>query len=206
MILVTGIGHSGTSYLMQIFEEAGIRIRPKHWEKDTDGLEIMKDTRLIQSIEKGHTEWPDAVKSVGQFSFNLEQNVKKYQWDVTHLFICIRDMEQSMQKRVKKKMITRKALGISPEEYAMLDDNLKYKRQVQQLYAIVGAATWQAAELAIPSTVICNPCAAQDWGYFKDQVAEPVQAYGVCESDLRMAWKTIVDTDKIIDWKHEHQR
>ena len=69
MILVTGTGDSGTTFIWAMLRELGYTTDPTGIDRPC--FELLRYDSLRPKLESGELEWPQVVKHLGGFCYNL---------------------------------------------------------------------------------------------------------------------------------------
>lgn len=167
LILITGISHTGSSVLLLLFEALGFSIGrsqfPDPW------LELLRDPRVNAMIDRGETPpWPQVIKHLGGFCYHINEHVDRWGWKVDHIFVMMRDLEESVRRRVKYKGgrdMTPKAYGYSTSEWVGLTQEQKEEEARAHLKDELGALLLNIVPREYPFTCIEYPRWVQDPGY-----------------------------------------
>lgn len=92
MIVVAGPGNCGTSYLIRVIHALGF---------DTGGhREIFREVPDEIDREGPAFNWPEAIKGTGTLCHGLKKKADLYGWDVSHIFVCYRQLAPMVESRV----------------------------------------------------------------------------------------------------------
>jgi len=167
MILITGISHTGSTALLLLLEQLGFPIGredfPDLW------LEFLRDPRVQAILERGEVPtWPRVIKHLGGFCYHLNEHVDRWGWEVEHVFVMVRDLEESVARRAKYKEgrdLTPKAYGKTQTEWAKLSEREKQGLARDHLKDELGALLFNLVPREYPFTCLFYPRWVQDAGY-----------------------------------------
>jgi len=183
MILITGSGISGTTWMWWLMKELGYTTQPTG--TDTLTYELLKHKRLVSEIVKGEREWPEVVKHLGGFLKHMNQHIDEHGWDVDHVFVMIRKMEASIDSRRSQGNLTHGSLGIPRKEFKSLHQALRDDMMKEVLKSDMGSCIYNLIERDHPFTIIRYPRAAVDRVYCWDQMREALGD--------RVKWEAFID-------------
>ena len=195
MIIVTGTGWSGSTVFLKLLRGLGYTITPEG--EGNQSYEVLKGEELVNKMIKGEVPWPDAVKHLGGMCFNLHEWVDKCGWDVDHVFLLVRPLENALAKRKAVGGMTRKSLvpPLSGEAYKALSPEQLDEATRNTLRATVGAAIHQLVERDYPFTVVNFPRFTTDRDYCWMSLA-PLYNNEQCGWDIERfeaVWDAIMD-------------
>ena len=170
MVLISGDGASGSSYLVWLLRELGFSICPKGYEhlfKDLPSgepvlYELLREQVIRDDLAKGKKiEWPDVIKNSGGFSFNLHEWVDKYNWKVDLVLIPFRGLEEGIRRRWVKdpvhNPINHKFLKVPYEKFLSMKEDEINERAREVVRERVGAAVLQCTDRDYPFSILPFP-------------------------------------------------
>jgi hypothetical protein len=174
----------------------GYSIAPPGFDlEDNEGIELMRMKQTLGRIEKGELEWPDVIKHHGGFCLNLPKYVEKYNWEIEHVFILIRNMEDAVGKRVGEKSrkadMSRKALIPVPskEVYDKMSEAELREATANTIHILTSSAIHNCEEHGYPYTIVNYPRFVTDFFY--------------CWHTLEQFYKVPPATYKMLSFKHK---
>lgn len=192
MYLISGTGHCGSTALLMLFEALGYETGNSTYPRCF--REFLRDSRVVEQLEKGETPvWPEVIKHLGGFCYNLESYIEKWDWKVDHMFILIRDLDESVNKRILSNKTTYKSLQISNEIFHSMTEEEKRIRTKEVLIHQIGSLVFSLGKLDIPSTIINYPRFAQDREYCHDKLSEGLGDI----LNFDEAYDNIINLDKV---------
>lgn len=198
MILITGISHTGSSVLLLLFEALGFSIGRK--EFPDPWLEILRDPRVTAMIEREETPpWPEVIKHLGGFCYNLNEHVDRWSWNVDHIFVMVRDLGESVRRRVKFKGgrdMSPKAFGYDPASWRALTQEAREAEIQDRLKNQIGALLFNLVPRNYPFTCIEYPRWVQDPNYAYTKLS-PALADRVTHEDFVRAFQRIIDPQRV---------
>lgn len=165
MIIVTGTGWNGSTVFLKLLRGLGFTITPPG--VDNQAYELLKDKILVDKMIKGEVPWPSAIKHLGGMCFNLNSWVDRCGWDVDHVFLLVRPLENAVARRRIVGGMTRKSLipPMNGEDYNSLSQEQLDEATRTTLRATVGAAIHELIERDYPFTVVNFPRFTTDSDY-----------------------------------------
>lgn len=151
-ILITGSGRSGTTFLMHLLTECGLDTgyTGATLESATDKTNSGAEWPLQDGIE-----FPTIIKSPG-FCIHLPSTIKRFDWNVKHVFISIRKYESVVKHHLE---------GLEEKEKRVREQQL-----IQGVAYHIGFLMEHLVFLDIPYTFIQFPRSVEDGRYLYFQL------------------------------------
>lgn len=197
---ISSTGLCGTTVLIKLFEELGYEIGNTHYPNANP--EFLKDDRVFYALKKGEeVYWPEVIKHLGGGCYNLTKYVKDWNWKLEHVFIPLRTIDQSLNKRFAKpdKYIRSKSFGISNDLFNSLSEVEKIDGMRNILFKQIGSLIFQCIELDVPITILNYPRFVLDkeycWSLLDDFIEGPMTW-----KKFDKAFTKIVDPEKVHEY------
>lgn len=204
MILISGDGASGSSYLVWLLRELGFSNCPKGYELpdlpsgEPVTYELLREKRIQDNMDKIDWSTVGVIKHLGGFSYDLSKWVKKYNWHVDHVFIVTRKLEEGIRRRwlwdPVNHPISHKFLGVTLEEFQKMDKEQIDARARHQVRERIGSAVLECIEMELPFTVMGFPRFAEEPAYLYSCLRPVI---GNNYQKFRAAYDKVTDLRKV---------
>ena len=170
MLLISGDGGSGSSYLVWLLRELGKSICPKGYEQYFQDLptgepvlyELLREQRIRDAMAiEDKIEWPDVIKHLGGFCYDLHTWVDRFNWKVDKVFIVTRCLEEGIRRRWLKDPvghpIDHKFLQLPYGDFVRMKPNEVNDRARKVIRERIGAAVFQCIDRDYPYAILPFP-------------------------------------------------
>lgn len=212
-ILITGSGDSGSTWLWRLMNELGYSgIVPGYTEEAC--IELLKNSHILERINKKEKDWPVTIKHTGGFLTNLHGHATKNSWKVGHVFAIIRTMDGALRRAKKEGGISRKVLAMDPIDFEWTDEDTRDFLFRNRLWRGMGQLAFSCAEHNYPLTILSFPRAISDVEYawekigatlnirpltFEDAWSRSLQAKP-CFLPEHYEWEGVEPPQSLIEW------
>lgn len=176
MILISGDGASGSSYLVWLLRELGFTICPAGYEHIYKDLptgepvlyELLREGLIRDAIARGdNIQWPEVIKHNGGFSVNLHKWVDRFNWKVDMVLIPTRGLEEGIRRRWakgadKEQPLGRRFLQLDEKTFCGLNKEQINERAREVVKQRIGSAVLQCVDRDYPFVVLPFPKFAED--------------------------------------------
>lgn len=176
-LIITGTGRVGTTFLIQLFRALG---------EDTGGHDEIFREVAASERDKDSYQWPRVIKGTAYIGMQLRDKIKRYDWNVSHVFFCLRNIESTIISMKKQKRGKGVYKHLSNEEFEK-----RIEIEVPQGFKEIRE---ELKKTGIPYTEIWFPKSAQDREYCYS-VLSPVLPYS--KEEYYAAWEKSVKPEKI---------
>lgn len=191
MHLISGTGHCGSTAMLMLFEALGYETGNSTYPMCF--REFLRDYRVVEQIEKGETPvWPEVIKHLGGFCYNLKSYVNKWNWKVDHVFILIRSLDESVNKRKTK--MSWKSLQVSKKRFDSMKELEKEEKLRNNLIHQIGSLIYSIGELDYSCTLINYPRFAEDKEYCFRKLSEGLN---LSKEKFDIAYGKVIKSEKI---------
>jgi hypothetical protein len=193
---------------MKLLHHMGYSIAPPGLDiGDAEGIELMRMKQTLGRIEKGELEWPDVIKHHGGFCLNLPKYVEKYNWEIEHVFILVRNIEDAVGKRVGEKSrkadMSRKALMPVPskEVYDKMSEAELREATANTIHILASSAIHNCEEYRYPYTVINYPRFVTDFWYSWEKIALKCPGPFGSHNRFKGIWEEVMEPNRVRNYK-----
>lgn len=163
-ILIMGPGCSGTTFMWSLMKGLGYQTEPVGIEANRQTPEVLRYSDTFKGIKDGTIEAPKVIKHLGGFCYNLNEHIDTFNWNVEHIFFCLRRLENSIERR-NKKGLSAKMLDVDKKEFSASTEEHKQDILTQELFKMVGAGIFNLIQRDHPFTIIRFPKSIIDANY-----------------------------------------
>ena len=210
MILISGDGASGSSYLVWLLRELGKSSCPKGYEQYFQDLpsgepvlyELLREKRIQDAMGRNELiEWPDVIKHLGGFSYNLHQWVDSFNWKVDKVLIVTRGLEEGIRRRWAKDPqghpINHKFLQVTYPYFQEMTSTEINERARQVVRERIGAAVLQCVERNYPFAILPFPKFVQNPKFLYSELAPVIdKSY----DEFLITYNRITDLSKVVEY------
>ena len=166
MILISGDGASGSSYLVWLLKELGKSNCPKGYELpdlptgEPVTYELLREKRIQDNFDKIDWSTVDVIKHLGGFCFDLHTWVDRFQWKVDKVLIVTRGLEEGVRRRWAKNdihPINHKFLQVTYSYFQKMTTEEINERARQVVRERIGAAVLQCVDRDYPFAILPFP-------------------------------------------------
>lgn len=207
MILISGDAASGSSYLVWLLRELGKSICPKGYEEYFKDLptgepvlyELLREQRIRGAISRNEPiEWPEVIKHLGGFCYNLHKWVDTYNWKVDKVLIVTRNLEEGIRRRWIRdpvnNPISHKFLNLDYKTFCGLNREQINNRAREVVRQRIGAAVFQCIDNGYPYAILPFPKFVQNPEFLYSAISDVIdKSY----DDFLKVYNRITNLDKI---------